>query len=117
MSARRRGGRVALILAFAAAAWSALTAISGGFVLDAGLRISSRDPVRPLAAALILFAFARAMLPASEFRLALRRLGGGSPRACNAHRRRGVDGGAGLRRRVEHARQRRIRFLVLRAAG
>src|SRR4051812_4086044 len=72
MPARRRAGRVALMLACAAAAWAAVTAISGGFVL-AGLHLSSRDPIRPVGLALILIAFARAMLDA-EFQLAVRPL-------------------------------------------
>src|SRR5262245_58862450 len=76
MSARQWVGRGALVLAVAAAAWSAATAISGGFALDAALRISSRDPLRPLLAAAVLFSAARFLLGGVEFRRGLARIAG-----------------------------------------
>jgi hypothetical protein len=76
MSAWRRLGPACLVLAFVAAAWSAVTAISGGFIVDAGVRLSVRDPIRPLVVALLLMAAARLALPASEFRRTLSQIAG-----------------------------------------
>jgi hypothetical protein len=42
-----------MALAVAGAIWAVVTAIAGGFVLDIrGVHVSSRDPLRPLAAAI-----------------------------------------------------------------
>ena len=82
MSARRIVGRVALILAFAAAAWAALTLLTGGFAVDfAGIRLSSRDPLRPLLISAVLLVASRLALGGSEFGLALRRVVGADRRA------------------------------------
>jgi hypothetical protein len=66
-----------MALALAAAGWAAVTVLSGGFAVTlAGLHLSSRDPVRPLLAALILFVAARLALGPAEFRRTARRLVG-----------------------------------------
>jgi hypothetical protein len=68
---RHAAGRLLVFAAAIAAAWSAVTLISGGFVLDAGpVGLSSRDPVRPLVAAAALLAAARLLLSSTEFRVA-----------------------------------------------
>ena len=75
MSARRPLGRVLILLALAAATWSAVTAISGGFEL-AALHVTSRDPYRPLLLAALLLIAARAALPSAEFQAVLMRTAG-----------------------------------------
>ena len=51
-----------------AAAWSAVTLISGGFNVHAGpLALSSRDPLRPLLAAAVLIVAARLLLSRAQF--------------------------------------------------
>src|SRR5688572_904863 len=66
---RHAAGRLLVFTAAIAAAWSAVTLISGGFALDAGsFVLSSRDPVRPLLAAAALFAAARLLLSSAEFK-------------------------------------------------
>jgi len=52
MGARSAAATISLFLGAAAAAWAAVTVVSGGFaVRAAGLALSSRDPIRPLIAA------------------------------------------------------------------
>jgi hypothetical protein len=66
---RHAAGRLLVFTAATAAAWSAVTLISGGFALHAGsFFLSSRDPVRPLLAAAALFAAARLFLSSAEFK-------------------------------------------------
>jgi hypothetical protein len=62
-------GRACFIVALAAAAWSLVTVLTGGFVLSFGtLRLSARDPFRPVIVVLACGAIARAALGAGEFR-------------------------------------------------
>jgi dolichyl-phosphate-mannose-protein mannosyltransferase len=77
MSRSPRPGRACLALALVAAAWAAVTVLSGGFTFaPAGLRLSSRDPLRPLLVCAVLLAAARIALGAPEFwRLVLRAVG------------------------------------------
>jgi hypothetical protein len=68
---RHAAGRLLVFIAAIAAAFSAVTLISGGFVLRAGsFFLSSRDPVRPLLVAAALFVAARLLLSSTEFRAA-----------------------------------------------
>src|SRR5215208_6271424 len=65
---RHAAGRALVFAAAIAAAWSAVTLLSGGFALRAGpVALSSRDPVRPLLAAAVLLVVARFLLSAAEF--------------------------------------------------
>ena len=74
---RYGAGRLAVLGGALAAAWAAVTVLSGGFSIHAGTAaISSRDPIRPLLLAIGLGALARALLQGAEFRLALRSLTG-----------------------------------------
>ena len=69
--------------AAAAAAWSAVTLISGGFALRAGpLVLSSRDPVRPLVVAAGLLVAARLLLSGAEFTRAAAVITGGRYRVA-----------------------------------
>ena len=64
-----------------AAAWAAVTWLTGGFALHAGtVALSSRDPVRPLIVAAVLLAVARILLPGFAFGEAIRVLTGGRDR-------------------------------------
>src|SRR5205085_10072409 len=64
-----RAGRFCMALALAAAAWTIVTVLTGGFSAPiAGYRLSSRDPFRPLVIALALMVVARLVLGAAEFR-------------------------------------------------
>jgi hypothetical protein len=66
-------GRLLVFGGALAAAWSALTLLSGGFAWHAGrLALSSRDPLRPLIVAGILVASGRLLLPRAEFGRAVR---------------------------------------------
>jgi hypothetical protein len=70
---RYGAGRLAVSGGALAAAWAAVTALSGGFSIHAGaIAISSRDPVRPLVLAMLLVALGRALLRGAEFGLAVR---------------------------------------------
>ena len=70
-------GHLLVLGAALAAAWSAVTLLSGGFALHLGsLAVSSRDPVRPLLVATVLLGAAAGLLPRSDFIAAVRRLGG-----------------------------------------
>jgi hypothetical protein len=72
MLARARIGRTVMAVAVAAAIWAAVTAIAGGLVVDVlGVHVSSRDPVRPLAASLLLFITARLVLGPADFTRAI----------------------------------------------
>jgi 4-amino-4-deoxy-L-arabinose transferase-like glycosyltransferase len=72
MLARAWIGRTVMAVAVAAAIWAAVTAIAGGFVVDVlGVHVSSRDPVRPLAASLLLFITARLVLGPADFTRAI----------------------------------------------
>ncbi len=74
-------GRLLVFAAAIAAAWSAVTWISGGFALHARLlALSSRDPVRPLLAAIGLLAAARLLLSGVEFSGATAAVTGGRDR-------------------------------------
>src|SRR6266545_1869984 len=74
---RYRAGCLLVFAGAAAAAWSVVTLLSGGFALHAGpLALSSRDPVRPVLAAVILLAVAWLLLPAAAFRAAVHRVTG-----------------------------------------
>jgi hypothetical protein len=74
---RQRAGRLLVVAAAVAGAWSAVTLISGGFTLRAGaLALSSRDPLRPFLAALVLLAAGRLLLPGAAFWSAIRVLTG-----------------------------------------
>jgi hypothetical protein len=85
MSARPWVGRVALMLALASAAWAALTVLIGGFALDvAGVRLSSRNSLRPLLVCGVLLAGVRIALGASEFHAAIHRIVGRDRRAAAA---------------------------------
>src|SRR5258708_13787843 len=65
---RHGAGRLLVIAGALAAAWSALTILSGGFALHTGvIALSSRDPLRPLIVAAILVAGGRRLLPGAEF--------------------------------------------------
>src|SRR6187399_813376 len=65
---RQRCGGVLVLLALVALAWSAITVLTGGFVLRlGGVTLASRSPLRPFAAALILAAVARGLLGAVSF--------------------------------------------------
>jgi dolichyl-phosphate-mannose-protein mannosyltransferase len=64
-----------MALALAAAAWAAVTALTGGFAI-VRLRVSSRDLLRPLVAAVVFAAVARAALGAGEFRRLSARIAG-----------------------------------------
>src|SRR4029079_524550 len=77
MSRTPRPGRACLALALVAAAWAAVIVLSGGFTFaPAGLRLSSRDPLRPLLVSAVLLLAARIALGAPEFwRLVLRAVG------------------------------------------
>jgi len=77
MSRSPRPGRACLALALVAAAWAAVIVLSGGFTFaPAGLRLSSRDPLRPLLVSAVLLLAARIALGAPEFwRLVLRAVG------------------------------------------
>ena len=55
---RGRLGAGLMAAALVAGAWSAVTLLSGGFVLTGAFPVSSRDPWRPLGAAAFLFALA-----------------------------------------------------------
>src|SRR5438874_4875666 len=94
MTDRRMGGRraaatIALLLAGLAAAWAAVVVIAGGFSIRIGPAVlASRNPVRALAAALVLAAIARSLVSAAEFAQMLGRLAG--------PRRRWAAGVAGL---------------------
>ena len=60
-------GRVLLFVAAAAAVWSAITCLTGGFTIRVGaLSLASHDPVRPLLAATLLGAAAWVVLPRGE---------------------------------------------------
>ena len=62
--------------AAALAAWAAVTWLTGGFILHVGaVSISSRDPVRPLILALVLYALAWRSLPRHELIRHARMLG------------------------------------------
>src|SRR5258708_17978709 len=64
-----------------AAAWSALTRVSGGFAFHAGwLALSSRDAVRPLLVAGSLVLAGRLLLPRAGFGSAVGVLTGGRDR-------------------------------------
>jgi hypothetical protein len=66
-----------MALAVAAFVWAAVTAIAGGIALDAGgLHVSSRDPLRPLVAGLVLLAAAGFLAGGVELRRGLARLAG-----------------------------------------
>jgi hypothetical protein len=69
---RHRAGTVLAVAAGAAAVWTAIVLLSGGVSVGAGAwQIASRDPVRPLAAALACGVLAIVMLgPAGSRRLA-----------------------------------------------
>jgi hypothetical protein len=68
-----RSGRVLLYAAAAAAAWAAVTALTGGFSVDAGVvRFTSRDALRPMAAAAALSATAWLLIPRGTFGSELR---------------------------------------------
>jgi dolichyl-phosphate-mannose-protein mannosyltransferase len=74
---RYGAGRLLVFAGALAMAWATLTLVSGGFVLHIGpLALSSRDPVRPLLGAVVLFAAARVFLSFSEFGRAVRTLTG-----------------------------------------
>src|SRR5215204_1186588 len=71
-SLRYRAGRLLVFAGAAAAAWAAVTLLSGGFVLRAGTFVlSSKDPIRPLVIAIALFAVARMMLAREAFTTAV----------------------------------------------
>ena len=90
MSRSPRPGRACLALALGAAAWAGLTLLTGGFTVGAaGLRISSRDPLRPLLVSVVLLVVSRIALGAPEFwRLVLRATG--TSRAAVASRLAGI---------------------------
>src|SRR4029079_3494646 len=68
MSRSPRPGRACLALALVAAAWAAVTVLIGGFTVAlADLRLSSRDPLRPLLVSAVLLVAARIALGAPEF--------------------------------------------------
>src|SRR6478672_13719055 len=72
-----RPGRACMALALAAAAWAAATVLTGGFTVGfAHGRLSSRDPLRPLLAALALLILSRLALGPAEFRRLVTRLVG-----------------------------------------
>ena len=80
-----------MALAAAAGVWAAVTAVAGGFIIGVGrFRVSSRDGLRPLLAAVLLLVAARFLLGGVEFRRGLARIAGadrgGVPRrvACVA---------------------------------
>jgi len=63
-----------MALAAAAGVWAAVTAIAGGFIIGVGpFRVSSRDGLRPLLAAVLLLVAARFLLGGVEFRRGLAR--------------------------------------------
>lgn len=75
---RYGAGRLLVFAGALAAVWSAVTLVSGGFVLRAGpLALSSRDPVRPLIVAAVLLAAARLFLASAAFGTAVRAVTGG----------------------------------------
>jgi hypothetical protein len=74
---RYGAGRLLVVAAALAAAWSVLTAVSGGIVFHVGpIAVSSRDPVRGLVVAAALLAIARVLLPGGRFGSAVRVLTG-----------------------------------------
>jgi hypothetical protein len=78
---RHGAGRLLVFGGALAAAWSAVTLVSGGFAFHAGrLALSSRDPVRPLLVAGILVAAGRLLLPRAGFGSAVGVLTGGRDR-------------------------------------
>jgi hypothetical protein len=65
---RYGAGRLLVFAGALAGAWSLVTLVAGGFVFRAGaMALSSRDPVRPLLAAVVLVGAARLLLTRSEF--------------------------------------------------
>src|SRR6187401_2315124 len=65
---RHAAGRLLVAAGAIAAAWSAVTLISGGFIVYAGsLALSSRDPLRPLLVAAVLIVAARLLLSRAQF--------------------------------------------------
>ena len=117
---RYGAGRVLVFAGALAAAWAAVTLLTGGFALHAGtLALSSRDPVRPLIVAAAA-AGGRADSACRGLTFAETR-----PRAHGQAAigwRRAFAGAVavrGARRldRLEHARRRRIRLVVLRPPG
>src|SRR5580765_6064263 len=74
-------GRSLVFAGALAGAWSAVTLLTGGFLLHAGpLALSSRDPVRPLIVAVVLLAAGRLLLPGEAFADAVRLIAGGRDR-------------------------------------
>jgi hypothetical protein len=64
----RIAGRLLLWGAALTALWAAVTFLTGGFILRVGpIALSAHDPIRPLLAAIVLVATARACLPRDEF--------------------------------------------------
>ena len=85
MSRSPRPGRACLALALGAAAWAALTVLTGGFAIaPAGVRLSSRDPLRPLLVCVALLAVSRIALGAPEFWRTVLRLVGTSRAAVTS---------------------------------
>ena len=78
---RYGAGRLAVAAAALAAAWAAVTLLSGGFSIHVGaIAASSRDPVRPLLLAIVLLALGRTLLNGPEFGAALRAFTGDGAR-------------------------------------
>jgi Dolichyl-phosphate-mannose-protein mannosyltransferase len=78
---RYAAGRLLVLAGGLAAAWSAVTLVTGGFALRAGtLALSSRDPIRPLIVAGALLVAARVLLPGLAFAAAVRLMTGGRGR-------------------------------------
>ena len=70
---RYGAGRLAVTGAALAAAWAAVTVLSGGFTIYLGaIAVSSRNPVRPLLVAIVLAALGRTLLRGPELGLVLR---------------------------------------------
>src|SRR5687767_12142615 len=78
---RQRSGRLLAAAGAVTLAWAAVVLLSGGVALDGGIiRVSSRDPMRPLLVAFVLLAAARAFLGAPGFAGAMEPIVGGPGR-------------------------------------